>query len=83
MALLCLGLVSKAEELGLDQQIDKVFGDLTGWFVDLIFYQIPFSENVSIYWVLFPLILGAGYFTFYFNLINFRKIGVAVNIVRG
>ena len=83
IALLCLGLVSKAEELGLDQQIDKVFGDLTGWFVDLIFYQIPFSENVSIYWVLFPLILGAGYFTFYFNLINFRKIGVAVNIVRG
>ena len=83
IALLCLGLVSKAEELGLDQQIDKVFGDLTGWFVDLIFYQIPFSENVSIYWVLFPLILGAGYFSFYFNLNIFRKIGVAVNIVRG
>jgi AGCS family alanine or glycine:cation symporter len=72
-----------AEEVGIDQKIDKIFGDLTGWFVDLIFYQIPFTENVKIFWVLFPLILGAGYFTIYFKLINFRKIGIAVNIVRG
>lgn len=74
-------LFAKGE--GIDQKIDKIFGNATGWFVDFIFYQIPFSENVKVFWVLFPLILGAAYFTIYFKLINFRKIGVAVNIVRG
>jgi AGCS family alanine or glycine:cation symporter len=72
-----------AQEKGLDQQIDEAFGNATGWFVDIIFYQIPFSDTVSIYWVLFPLILGALYFTFYFNFINFRGFFTSINIVRG
>jgi AGCS family alanine or glycine:cation symporter len=72
-----------AQEKGLDQKIDEVFGNLTGWFVDIIFYQIPFTDTVSIYWVLFPLILGATYFTFYFNFINFRGFITSINIVRG
>jgi AGCS family alanine or glycine:cation symporter len=72
-----------AQEKGLDQKIDEAFGNATGWFVDIIFYQIPFSDTVSIYWVLFPLILGALYFTFYFNFINFRGFFTSVNIVRG
>ena len=71
------------QEKGLDQQIDEAFGNATGWFVDIIFYQIPFSDSVSIYWVLFPLILGALYFTFYFNFINFRGFFTSINIVRG
>ena len=72
-----------AQEKGLDQQIDEVFGNATGWFVDIIFYQIPFSDTVGIYWVLFPLILGALYFTFYFNFINFKGFVTSINIVRG
>jgi AGCS family alanine or glycine:cation symporter len=72
-----------AQEKGLDQKIDEAFGNATGWFVDIIFYQIPFSDTVSIYWVLFPLILGALYFTFYFNFINFRGFFTSINIVRG
>ncbi|AUC84981.1 D-alanine glycine permease [Polaribacter sp. ALD11] len=72
-----------AQEKGLDKQIDEAFGNATGWFVDIIFYQIPFSDTVSIYWVLFPLILGALYFTFYFNFINFRGFFTSINIVRG
>ena len=40
------------EEMGIDQKIDQVFGDMTGWFVQIIFYQIPFSENINIYWVM-------------------------------
>ncbi len=69
--------------MGVDEKIDQVFGDLTGWFVDFIFYQIPFSENVSIYWVLFPLILGAGFFTFYFKFINFTGVWIALKVVMG
>ncbi|MCK5677405.1 MAG: alanine:cation symporter family protein, partial [Flavobacteriaceae bacterium] len=72
-----------AQEKGLDQQIDEAFGNATGWFVNLIFYQIPFSDDVRVYWVLFPLILGATYFTFYFKFINFRGFLTSVNIVRG
>ncbi len=70
-------------EKGLDQRIDETFGSATGWFVQFIFYQIPFSDDIKIYWVLFPLILGATYFTFYFKFINFRGFFTSVNIVRG
>jgi len=67
----------------IDESIDKVFGSATGWFVEFIFYQIPFSEDVKVYWVLFPLILGALFFTFYFRFINLTGFKTAVNIVRG
>ncbi len=70
-------------EKGIDQIIDEKFGWATGWFVEAIFYQIPFTDTISVYWVLFPLILGALYFTIYFNFINFRGFLMSVNIVRG
>ena len=70
-------------EKGLDQLIDEKFGAATGWFVDLIFYKIPFTDEVQVYWVLFPLILGATYFTVYFKFINFRGFWTSINIVRG
>lgn len=76
-------LLTFAQEKGLDQKIDEAFGNATGWFVDIIFYQIPFTDTIIIYWVLFPLILGALYFTFYFNFINFRGFFTSINIVRG
>ncbi len=78
-----LTFAQEATEVGLDQKIDQAFGNATGWFVSIIFYQIPFSDTVQVYWVLFPLILGATYFTFYFNLINFRGFFTSINIVRG
>ncbi|WP_397445908.1 alanine/glycine:cation symporter family protein [Polaribacter sp. R77954] len=81
--LLAIPMLTFSQEKGLDQQIDEAFGNATGWFVDFIFYQIPFTDTISIYWVLFPLILGALYFTFYFNFINFRGFITSINIVRG
>ena len=78
-----LNFAQDAQEVGIDQKIDKAFGNATGWFVEAVFYQIPFTDTISIYWVLFPLILGAVYFTFYFNFINFRGFLISINIVRG
>jgi len=75
--------VENIEPEGLDQKIDRVFGNATGWFVEFIFYQIRFSEDISIYWVLFPLILGAGFFTIYFKFVNFTGFFTAINVVRG
>lgn len=170
-----LTFAQDADEKGFDKQIDEAFGDATGWFVNAVFYQIPFgsvedeltinlnpdgfisqaqgdktsfttkngikytvendtlqvsniqlsgyqvaenfediSKNIPIifsggtikvatkdiqqdssvtvkamapytrvFWVLFPLILGALFFTFYFKFINFRGFFTSVNIVRG
>ncbi len=75
-------LTMAQEEMGLDQKIDKVFGDYTGWFVNGIFASIPMGE-VSVPWVLFPLILGALYFTVMFKVPGVRLFGIAINTVRG
>ena len=80
---LILPLFSFAQDKGIDQIIDEKFGDATGWFVNFIFYQIEFSDDIKIFWVLFPLIFGAAYFTIYFKFINFRGILTSINIVRG
>ncbi|MFS4457232.1 alanine/glycine:cation symporter family protein [Maribacter sp. 2304DJ31-5] len=78
-----LSIAQEAAEMGVDEKIDQAFGNATGWFVNFIFYQIPFTEEIKVYWVLFPLILGATYFTIYFKFINFRGFFTSVNIVRG
>ncbi|MBX2846449.1 MAG: alanine:cation symporter family protein [Saprospiraceae bacterium] len=77
-----LTFAQENQELTIDQKIDQWFGQATGWFVNLIFYQIPIG-NVRVFWVLFPLILGALYFTFYFKLINFTGFGRAIRVVQG
>lgn len=81
MPFLIMGQEAAAQ--GIDEKIDAAFGWATGWFVSGVFYQIPFSENVNIPWVLFPLILGALYFTIYFKLINIRGFFTSIGIVRG
>lgn len=70
------------EEMGLDQKIDKAFGDYTGWFVAGVFATIDIS-GVPVPWVLFPLILGALYFTIIFRVPGIRLFGIAINTVRG
>lgn len=75
-------LAQEAPEMGLDQKIDKVFGDYTGWFVNGIFATVNVGD-VAVPWVLFPLILGAIYFTIIFKLPGVRLFGVAINTVRG
>ena len=78
-----LTFAQDGQKMGMDQQIDQFFGNMTGWFVEIIFYQISFGENIKIFWVLFPLILGALYFTVYFGFINFKGFFTSINIVRG
>jgi AGCS family alanine or glycine:cation symporter len=64
-------------------KIDQTFKDYTGWFVDAIFYEIPFSEEFKIPWVLIVLVGGALYFTFYFKFINITGFKTAIQVVRG
>jgi AGCS family alanine or glycine:cation symporter len=67
----------------LDEQINTQFGNATQWFVDAILAEIPITETIGIPWVLIVLVLGAGYFTYYFKLINFREFLTAIKVVKG
>lgn len=73
----------EAPTLSFSERIDASFKNYTGWFVDLIFYKIPFTESVQIPWVLIVLIGGAVFFTFYFKLINFTGFTKAIRVVNG
>ena len=81
VAFLLLNLSAFAQ--GIDQQVNDLFAAYTGWFAKLIFYKIPFTDNIQVPWVLLVLLLGALYFTFYFKFINFRGFIYSLNVVRG
>ncbi len=72
-----------SQETTASENIDAIFAKYTGWFVEGIFYEIPFSESFQIPWVLIVLIGGATYFTIYFKLINFTGFATAIKVVRG
>jgi len=76
-------LFAQAAEKGIDKKIDEIFGLATGWFVSFIFAGVPIMEGVSVPWVLFPLVIGALFFTIYFGFPNFRFFGKSINVVRG
>jgi AGCS family alanine or glycine:cation symporter len=71
------------ETLGLDEKIDHVFGDATGWFVKFIFYQIPITDEVGLFWVLIPLVVGALFFTIYFGVPGIKLLPLSIRTVRG
>lgn len=66
----------------IDQAIDTFFNDYLGWFASFIFTSVPLGGAA------FPLIAGwlliaALVFTLYFGFIQFRKVGLSLDIVRG
>ena len=79
--LLAIPMISFAQST--TDSIDATFKDYTGWFVDAIFYEIPFSDTFQIPWVLIVLIGGALFFTLYFKFINFTGFLTAIQVVRG
>ncbi len=80
---LLIPIITFAQNNSASDRVDSIFQKYTGWFVDLIFYEIPFSESFQIPWVLIVLIGGAFYFTIYFKLINFTGFATAIRVVRG
>ncbi|WP_179344041.1 alanine/glycine:cation symporter family protein [Winogradskyella ursingii] len=79
---LLLPLLNFAQET-TSEKIDRIFKDYTSWFVDGIFYEIPFSDTYRIPWVLIVLVGGALFFTFYFKFINVTGFRTAIKVVRG
>lgn len=85
MVLLLLPFFTQAQTnpISLDEKINQLFADATGWFPATMFAQIPITDNIGVPWVLIVLILGATYFTVYFKFINFSGFLTAINVVRG
>ena len=82
-ALLVVAMPTVARANSFPEMVDQVFASLTGWFVRLIFYEIPFQEDFRVPWVLIVLIAGALYFTLRFGLPQFKYFWVAIDTVRG
>ncbi|PLY07706.1 MAG: alanine glycine permease [Arcobacter sp.] len=84
IGMLCMPSFLLAEEIaGIDQKIDQFFSNYLGWFANAIFYGVTIQDGVT-----FPLIVGwlflaAIVFTFYFGFVQFRRVGLSLDIVRG
>ncbi len=84
LALLCAPLLLLAQESqGWDERINNFFAPISNAVASVVFYSVQVTEGVSAPIVVFILIGGAIYFTFYFRFVNLRKFGVSLNIVRG
>jgi AGCS family alanine or glycine:cation symporter len=81
LIIICHFIQGKSQ--GIDDKINQVFTDYTGWFAEFIFYKIYFSEGIQVPWVLVILFFGAAYFTIYFKFINLRGFKHSINIIRG
>ncbi|WP_209424444.1 alanine/glycine:cation symporter family protein [Pararhodobacter sp. SW119] len=66
-------------------QVDTIFAQSTGWFVNLIFATLPTAGiiGVDLPWIVGWLVAGATVFTIYFGFIQFRAFGHALQLVRG
>ena len=65
---------------GIDETINTVFANSTGWFVNLIFSNFP---GTSFPWIVGWLVIAAIIFTIYFGLVQLRFFGHAIALVRG
>ncbi|TVQ28824.1 MAG: alanine:cation symporter family protein [Geminicoccaceae bacterium] len=79
-ALAVLGSASPAAAQTLGEQVDSIFAASTGWFVALIFADLP---GTNIPWIVGWLVVGAVVFTVYFGFIQFRAFGHAIALVSG
>ncbi len=73
-------LARAQEAVSFDQQVNDIFAASTGWFVSLIFADLPF---IGFPWIVLWLVVGATVFTFYFGFIQFRAFGHAISLVKG
>ncbi len=65
---------------GIDETINQMFADYTGWYVSLIFAPLP-GTNFS--WIAMWLVVAALIFTFYFGFIQFKGFVHSIKLVKG
>ncbi|WP_298516670.1 sodium:alanine symporter family protein [uncultured Kordia sp.] len=68
------------EEKGIDEKINDFFVPITEKWESIVLWEVP---GIEIPLVVVLLVLGAIFFTVAFGFINFRKVPLAINVVRG
>ncbi|MEM6684278.1 MAG: alanine/glycine:cation symporter family protein [Bacteroidota bacterium] len=71
---------ANVEEKGLDEKINDFFVPITETWEGIVLWEVP---GLGIPLVVVLLVLGAIFFTVAFGFINFRKVPLAINVVRG
>tara|TARA_R110002020_G_scaffold233701_4_gene445573 strand:+ start:28222 stop:29772 length:1551 start_codon:yes stop_codon:yes gene_type:complete len=78
---LSLPTVAAAQEaVSFDQRVNDIFAGSTGWFVNLIFMNLP---GTSFPWIVLWLVVAATIFTVYFGFIQIKAFGHAISLVKG
>jgi alanine or glycine:cation symporter, AGCS family len=76
-----LGLLSNpALASSVDETVNQLFANATGWFVNFIFSPFP---GTAFPWIVAWLVVAATIFTFYFAFIQFRAFKLSISIVKG
>ena len=73
-------LAAAQEAVSFDQRVNDIFAGSTGWFVNLIFMNLP---GTNFPWIVLWLVIAASIFTIYFGFIQLRAFGHALALVRG
>ena len=82
-ALAAAGLVvasAPATAQSLDERVNEIFANSTGWFVNFIFSPLP---GTSFPWIVLWLVVAATIFTLYFGFIQFRAFRHSIQLVKG
>ena len=69
-----------ASAQSVDETINRIFADYTGWYVGFIFAPIP---GTSFSWIAMWLVIAALIFTFYFGFIQIKGFWHSIKLVRG
>ncbi|WP_299671923.1 alanine/glycine:cation symporter family protein [uncultured Roseobacter sp.] len=83
MAGAALGAATPAraqEAMTLDEQVNTMFAEFTGPFVNLIFAPLP---GTSFPWIVLWLVVAASIFTIYFSFVQLRFFGHSIALVKG
>jgi alanine or glycine:cation symporter, AGCS family len=64
----------------IDQRVNEIFANSTGWFVNFIFSPFP---GTTFPWIVAWLVIAATVFTVYFGLIQFRAFPHSIALVKG
>lgn len=79
-AVLSMLTAGPAAAQGIDETVNRIFANATGWFVSLIFSNFP---GTAFPWIVGWLVIAALIFTLYFGFIQARAFGHAIALVRG
>ncbi|UWR22042.1 sodium:alanine symporter family protein [Sulfitobacter sp. S190] len=73
-------LAAAQEAANFDQRVNDIFASSTGWFVNLIFMNLP---GTNFPWIVLWLVVAASIFTIYFSFIQVRAFAHAISLVKG